>query len=788
VHHVWAVPGDSQKDEHGQIVQLSGIVQEITARKLAEERLRLQAAALEAAANGIVITDVDGAIEWVNPAFAALTGYSPAEAIGHNPRELVRSGVQETDFYRAMWATIRAGQVWHGELVNRRKDGTLYAEEQTITPVRDEEGNVRHFIGIKQDITGRRAAEAALRRSEANLARAQDITQLGSWNWDLVAGASEWSAQMYAIFGRDPALGAPSPDEFRSMLHPDDQATVDSICQAVVAGAAVSEVEVRSHPDHGPVRVFAGQVEGDRDATGRTVKLIGTLLDITARKQVEAEREQLLQQVRAQADQMAQVMDSVPEGVMLLDAGCRVLTANLHAVAQLQFLAGAGVGATLTELAGAPLAQLLSAPPAGQWHIVEAGAQTFEVIARPVEIGPRPGGWVLVVRDITQLRAVERQMQRQERMVAIGQLAAGIAHDFNNLMSVITLYAQMLAKSPGLDTRAQARLATIEQQALRATEMIRQILDFSRRTVVDRHLLDLLALLRQQVELLQRTLPEHIELELSSAPGDYFVKGDPTRLQQVLMNLAFNARDAMPDGGQLLITLDHVAVHSAHDAPLPGMIAGAWVRLTVRDSGLGMPAEVLNHIFEPFFTTKEPGKGTGLGLAQVYGIVGQHDGHITVSSRPGHGAAFTIYLPAQRTPAGDAGDTAAAGALPLGHGEAILVVEDDAPLRATVVELLESWGYRVQQASDGADALAMLVDRHESVDLVLSDAIMPRLGGVALFKELRARNLEQPVILMSGHPLIRDVDELRGLGLFAWITKPPEAERLAQTIAAALQT
>jgi two-component system, cell cycle sensor histidine kinase and response regulator CckA len=253
--------------------------------------------------------------------------------------------------------------------------------------------------------------------------------------------------------------------------------------------------------------------------------------------------------------------------------------------------------------------------------------------------------------DLTEKKLAEAALRERERqqheLAVVGQLAAGIAHDFNNIMAVVSIYAEMTSEAPGLTEKERARTLTIVEQTQRAAGMIRQILDFSRKAVYERQVLDLLPLLKEQVKLLRQTLPESIAIRFAFAPGEYLVQADSTRMQQMIVNLALNARDAMPAGGVLHVSLDQVTVEE--QPSMRGLEVGAWVRVIVRDTGVGIPPEHLEHIFEPFFTTKEPGKGTGLGLAQVQGIVGQHEGQIAVVSEVGAGTTFTIYLPAVLT-------------------------------------------------------------------------------------------------------------------------------------------
>jgi CheY-like chemotaxis protein len=260
------------------------------------------------------------------------------------------------------------------------------------------------------------------------------------------------------------------------------------------------------------------------------------------------------------------------------------------------------------------------------------------------------------------------------------------------------------------------------------------------------------------------------------------LQADPTRLQQTLMNLAINARDAMPHGGQLRFELAKIRVNSSKQAPFPGMTAGHWIRLKITDTGSGIEPAALEHVFDPFFTTKEPGKGTGLGLAQVHGIIGQHGGYITIDSQVGVGTAFTIYLPALITSELLTLDDEADD-WPHGNGELLLVVEDKVALRKALVESLTMWQYNVLEAANGEEALARLAERGENIELIISDVIMPKMGGMALLQAIRQRGWTMPLILMSGHPVDVELPDLWAQGVPLILTKPVSSFQLAQAVA-----
>jgi signal transduction histidine kinase/ActR/RegA family two-component response regulator len=446
------------------------------------------------------------------------------------------------------------------------------------------------------------------------------------------------------------------------------------------------------------------------------------------------------------------------------------------------------MGNTLTQLGNRPLSKLLTSPPKGFWHEITTQEQTFEVIARPLDTGQTAEGWVLVIRDVTQERQIERRVQEQERLAAIGQLAAGIAHDFNNIMASITLYAQMMIRASQLSDRDRERMRIINQQALHASNLIQQILDFSRRAVLERRPLDLLPLLKEQVKLLERTLPEHIAITFAPDEDEHIVHADLTSMQQIIMNLALNARDAMPNGGNLHIEIKHCTVQSPKTASHPQVGVGNWIVITVTDTGTGIPPDVLPHIYEPFFTTKAPGKGSGLGLAQVWGIVKSHEGHIVESTEIGEGTCFTIYLPAM--------DLAQLQPIPhtisdeislRGNGELIMVVEDNETVLNALIEGLHELNYQTLSAANGREALNTIEQYTTNIALIISDMVMPDMGGVALARALQKQQWTKPIIMLTGHPMNEQDSVFHTQGITTWLQKPVDMEQLAAILAQELR-
>ena len=503
------------------------------------------------------------------------------------------------------------------------------------------------------------------------------------------------------------------------------------------------------------------------------------------------ERLHLLEKTSEQAQQVQQIMDTVPEGVLLLDAEARILQANPAAQEYLAALTDAGVGDVLTELSVWPLQMLLEPPPPGilvhELALTGPPQRMFEVEAQQLAGEPAAGGWVLLIRDVTVARELQQQVQQQERLAAVGQLAAGIAHDFNNILTGMIGLAQLLQMYEDVPERAKADLGRIAQEGLRAAQLIRQILDFGRKSIRMPRLLDLAPFLKETAKFLERTIPENIRIALEITPSDYWIHADPAQIQQVLTNLAVNARDAMPEGGELRLRLSTLSLQPGDRALLPDLPPGEWVVLSVLDTGTGIPPEVIPHIFEPFFTTKQVGQGAGLGLAQVYGIVKQHDGYIDVVSHEGEGTIFFIYLPAAREKEKEA---VAPGALveetPVGRGETILLVEDDPTVLAVIQATLEQLGYRVLTAANGPEALAVHGQRGAEISLVLTDLVMPEMGGVALFHALQAHDPAIKVVVTTGYPLGEEYQQLQAQGIAGWIQKPPDRDQLARILRQAL--
>ncbi|NOZ49417.1 MAG: response regulator, partial [Chloroflexi bacterium] len=515
-------------------------------------------------------------------------------------------------------------------------------------------------------------------------------------------------------------------------------------------------------------------------ANGEIIGAVLAFRDISERKRSEAQLQRLLQQVSAQSQQLSEVMDAVPEGVMFLDNDYYVVLANRVAKEDLDLLAGAGVGTKLEQLGSRILTELLTSPPAkGRWHEIHYDDRIFEVISRPISTGSQAQGWVLVLDDVTQDRSIQKQVQQQERLAAIGQLAAGIAHDFNNILAVIVLYAKLGLRPDDIPPTVADYLRTILDQTKRASNLIQQILDFSRRSVLERQAIDLNRFIASQVELLRRTLPENIDIRWTPLGRQAMAKIDLTRMQQAILNIAMNARDAMVDGGTLQITLVASTSSDIETCATCGQsLTGTWQVMEFSDTGEGIDAEIMRRLFEPFFTTKESGQGTGLGLAQVFGIMKQHEGHILVRSQKGHGATFTMLLPAIAT-AATVLPEAIDDVVVVGHGETVLVVEDDKLVLQALTLTLKDLNYRVLEAPHGRDALKMLKAHRSEIMLVISDMVMPVMGGKALFYAKRELKYDIPMIIITGHPMEAELEQLRQEGLDDWMLKPPDPQVLS---------
>jgi len=499
------------------------------------------------------------------------------------------------------------------------------------------------------------------------------------------------------------------------------------------------------------------------------------------------ETRHMLDQMREQALRVQRIIDTVPEAVLLLDSDQRVVVANPAGHECLRLVGEVAVGDVITHLGDVAVKNLLEPRPGQLWtEIVLAGSpsRVFEAVARPMGTGEQPEGWVLVLRDVTQEREVQARVQQQERLAAVGQLAAGIAHDFNNILQGIIGFADLLAKRQDMPQPYRERLHMIADQGRRGARLVRQILDFSRRSITDKHPLNLHVLTAEVVRLLEHTLPESVHISLTVDPGEYWMLADPAQMQQVLTNLATNARDAMPEGGRFEVHLSPLVLSPADTPPLPEMTPGRWSILSVSDTGVGIPPEVLPHIFEPFFTTKEVGKGTGLGLAQVYGIVRQHDGYIHVTSHPGHGTTFTIYLPALLEPQRTGGQPAPSSASSARRG-VVLLVEDDPRVLESTRYMLEEIGYAVLSSSDGSHALGLFEEKREEVAVIVTDMVMPGMTGLALAQALRQRGHTVPVVVMTGYPVAEGVRTSPSPDIAAWLRKPFSQEQLAQAISKA---
>ena len=731
------------------------IGRDITQRRASEQVKRLQSAALEAAANAVVITDRKGRVEWVNRAFTRLTGYSKEEVIGQTP-SLLKSGEQDRAFYAAMWETILAGRPWQGQLVNRRQDRSLYTEEMTITPVLDATGEVTHFVAIKEDVSARLAAERALRESEGRFRAFAESAPDPLLIADEDGKVIYWNHAAAREFGYDDA----AYQHLRlDDLLPSWVRTADArrrVSSAVAAGAV--------RVDGGPSVVTGTR----RDGTTFSLEMsLGTwhrggrryycavLRDISDREAAEAA-------LRASEERFRATFDHAAVGIVHGMADGRFLRVNQQFADMLGYSPEELVGKRFQDLTEPdslteqlPLFDDLVAGRCDTFRLEKRYlTQSGDVVCANLSVSAvrRPDGTVDhligVVEDTTQRRQLEQQLYQAQKMEAVGRLAGGIAHDFNNLLTIMRGESELALVDLPDDHPARESLTAIRQASDRATTLTGRLLTFSRKQVVEPTVFGLNELVADAERMLRRLLEANIRFALSLEEHPLPVRADRGQLEQVLVNLVVNARDAMPDGGELAIQSGVVEI-DAETATRHETSPGAFAMVIVADTGCGMSEDTQTHIFEPFFTTKPRGQGTGLGLATCFGIVKQAGGFIDVTSTVGVGTTMTIYQPLVNDTAST--NETVGKAVAEGGTETILVAEDEEAVRRIASRVLTKEGYRVLEARDGEDALEVLARYDGPVDLLLSDVVMPGLNG----RDLAARVAESGrgirVLYMSGY-------------------------------------
>jgi PAS domain S-box-containing protein len=544
-----------------------------------------------------------------------------------------------------------------------------------------------------------------------------------------------------------------SPEELQSssafeQIHPDDRAHVKKAAEDAKHSGIGTTLEYRFRHKDGTWLVLESTSSVIRNAKGEPEKLVIVNRNITERKRAEAD--------------FRSVVEDAPYGIYRASITGRFLQVNPALQKMLgyeheQELLKRDLAKDIFRHNGEyqRLTELLNGTKEikdleMEWNRYDGTSITVRCSGHSIhDENGFPKHFEVFAEDVTEKRVLERQLRMAQKMEAIGRLSGGIAHDFNNLLGVIIGYSRVLKKALGAGNALCEHALEIEKAGERAASLTKQLLAFSRQQVLTPAILDLNALASDMEGMLPRLLGEDVKVSLELDPELGSVKADQSQIEQIIMNLAVNARDAMPNGGQLKIRTANFEIDQTYTRNHPGSKTGKYVLLAVTDTGTGMNAETLTHMFEPFFTTKERGKGTGLGLATVYGIVKQSNGYIWVDSAPGKGTSFEIYLP--RHAGQPAGEQKLDSEERLRGSECILLVEDAEPLRRLAKSFLETGGFRVFSAESGEEALEVAAGFGGVFDLLLTDVVMPGMNGRVLAEQLLPRQPGMKVLYMSGY-------------------------------------
>jgi PAS domain S-box-containing protein len=746
---------------------------------------RQLAAIINSSDDAIISKTLDGIITTWNLGAEKVFGYSAEEAIGQPmlllfPPERV---VEEKDIL----AQIAQGKkVEHFETVRVRKDGKRIHISVTLSPIIDERGKVIGASKIARDISGRKEAEEELRESEGKFRLlAEHITDV-LWITSPDLGTMHYVSPGYQqTWGRSTEDLYAHPHQWAEAIVPEDRERVLAVFGTLMRTAPNVSVEYRIARPDGTVRWIHDRGFQVRDDDGQLIRLTGIAADITDRKEA-----------MGKIAEQAAFLDKARDAILVRDLEGKILFWNkgaehIYGWAS-EEVVGRNIGGLLyTDLKKFEEANALTIRQ-GEWsgelHHLTKNRGELTVEARWTLIRDqegRPKSVLAINTDITEKKKIEAQFMRAQRMESIGTLAGGIAHDLNNILAPIMMSIDIL-KTTSDNPQTKVILDTIEVSAKRGADIVRQVLSFARGLEGERIEIQPKHLLKDLESIIKDTFPKDIRLRFSVPNDIWTILGDPTQVHQVLLNLSVNARDAMPNGGNLIIGVENCELDEHYAAMNIQAKSGRYVQISVTDSGTGMPPELIDKIFEPFFTTKDLNKGTGLGLSTVMAIVKSHEGIINVYSEPGKGTTFKVYLPATDTSSGPKKGQAEELSLPRGKGETILVIDDEASILTITSQTLQAFGYRVLTAIDGADALSIYAQHRNDIAAVLTDMMMPILDGPATIYALMRMNPAVKIVAASGLNANGGVAKVTGTGVKHFLTKPYTAGTLLKTIRAIL--
>ncbi|NNE64985.1 MAG: PAS domain S-box protein [Pyrinomonadaceae bacterium] len=720
----------------------------------------------------VAITDEQGVITNVNDHFCRISKYSRDELVGKDHR-ILNSGKHSKKFFRDLWQTIKSGEIWKGDICNRAKNGELYWVSTTIVPFLNGDGKPVKYIAIRHDITKQKEIETSFRDQSELMAQTYDAIFV----WSLDDGVSYWNSASENLYGYEfeeikgkkvyDILKAKYPVPFEDYFE-----------QLRVQGYWHGEITQTTKTGEKLI-VESRQVVKHHDPDNPLV--LETSRDLTAQKEAD---ERILQQ--------ASLLEKTRDAILVCDLNHKIIFWNNGAERAYGYSATEILGKDVCDTICNGDRTVIEEAIAAMLHTDEWQKETINFTKNGGEINvitrwtlvrnelDHPDYFLIVNTDITNLKSAERQLLRAQRMESIGTMAGGIAHDLNNVLSPILMSVEMLQNEFDLPSESQPWLEMIRENTERGADLIKQVLTFARgvgdgiRTEVDLH-----ALVDELTGIMRKTFPRNIKISTALSPGLPAILGDSTQLNQVLLNLCVNAKDAMENGGVIEIKCDHLVIQRPREITPPGQ----YVRISVSDNGTGMSTGTVSRIWDPFFTTKEVGKGTGLGLSTALSIVEAHNGFIEVSSTPDKGSTFEVYIPVSPGSIIEEPKVAEIESEE-GGGELILVVDDEENIRKVTEAALKKNGYSVLTAADGTEALAVFT-RNPEIALVLTDMAMPYLDGSSMIRALRNLDSNVRVITMSG--LSDSEGKLATISEFH-LHKPFTSETLMAQISEVLKT